>query len=97
METDTEKELSDSQSAHNTEVGSVPEASSGETKTSVETAKAIKASKEDEQKDEAVENGNVAEENGEVIKENGEGKKEDVGNQVLCDSLSFNKSFCPKR
>ena len=78
METDTEKELSVSQSAHNTEVGSVPEASSGETKITVETAKAIKVSKEDEQKDEAVENGNLAEENGEVLKENGEAKKEDI-------------------
>ena len=78
METDTEKELSVSQSAHNTEVSSVPEASPGETtKASVETAKAIKASKEDEQKVEAVENGNVAEVNGEVSKENGEGKQDD--------------------
>ena len=79
METDNEKELSVSQSAHNPEAGAVPEVSSGqtETKSSEDSTKIIKASQESKLKgtsEEAIVNGDAVKDNGNPVeaKENGE-------------------------
>ena len=95
METDTEKDLSVSQTAHNPEVGAETEASPGPTdKKTEETTKIIKASQEDVKNkisEEASEIVDVAEDNGNVTKENGVEVKEN-GNATQANGESVKES-----